>query len=77
MRLRSLSYYAQAFQMFKVGNSLEDVAIDLDIKTDVALDFHRDYLILVEIHGLVDIYQDLKDDFSLFFHLYRRIKKRS
>ena len=73
--LKSLSPYAQSFQMFKDRDSLADVAIELDIKTDAVLDFHIDYLILVRMHGLIDIYQDLKDDFPLFFHLYRRVKK--
>ncbi len=55
--------------------SLADVAIELDIKTDVVLSFHADYLRLVRMDGLVKIYNDLKNDFPTFFHLYRRIKK--
>jgi hypothetical protein len=54
-----LSFYAQAFQMFKGRKSLADVAIELDIK----------------MNGLVDIYQDLKNDFPFFYHLHRRGKK--
>jgi ATP-dependent helicase/DNAse subunit B len=61
--------------MFKDRNSLADVAIELDIKTDVVLNFHSDYLRLVRMDGLVKIYNELKNDFPLFFHLYRRIKK--
>jgi hypothetical protein len=70
-----LSFYAQAFQIFKDRKSLADVAIELDIKTDVVLDFYRDYLILIRMNGLVDVYQDLKNDFPFFYHLYRRVKK--
>jgi hypothetical protein len=61
--------------MFKDKNSLADVAIEMDIKTDMILNFHANYLRLVKMDGLVRIYDDLKKDFSLFFHLYRRIKK--
>jgi hypothetical protein len=41
---RILSPYARAFKMFKDQNSLADVAIELDIKTDEVLSFHADYL---------------------------------
>jgi hypothetical protein len=65
------------FKCSKTGNPLEDVAIELDIKTNVVLDFYRDYLILIIMNWLVDIYQDLKNDFPFFNHLYRRVKKRA
>jgi hypothetical protein len=74
-RLKSLSPYARSFQMFKDKKSLADVAIELDIKTAAVLDFYGDYLRLLRMNHLVGIYQDLKDDFPVFFHLYRRIKK--
>jgi transposase len=74
-RQKSLSPYAQAFQMFKDKLSLTDVAIELDAKTDVVLNFHTDYLRLLRMDGLVKIYNDLGKDFPTFFHLYRRIKK--
>ncbi len=74
-RLKTLSPYARAFQMFKDKKTLADVAIEFDIKTDVVLSFHSDYLRLVRMDGLVKIYNDLRNDFPIFFHLYRRIKK--
>jgi hypothetical protein len=74
-RLKALSPYARSFQMFKDKKSLADVAIELDIKTNAVLDFYSDYLRLVRMSHLVGIYQDLRDDFPVFFHLYRRIKK--
>ncbi len=55
--------------------SLVDVAINLDIETHLVLIFHADYLQLVRMRGLVDIYQELKKDWPLFFHLYKRIKR--
>jgi hypothetical protein len=61
--------------MFKDKKTLADVAIELDIKTDTVPNFHSDYLRLARMDGLVKIYNELKNDFPLFFHLYRRIKK--
>jgi hypothetical protein len=56
--------------MFKDKLLLADVDIELDIKTDTVLNFHSDYLGLVRINGLVKIYNDLGNDFPLFFQLY-------
>jgi hypothetical protein len=61
--------------MFKDKRSLADVAIYLDAKADTVLNFHSDYLRLMRMDGLVKIYNDLKNDFPIFLHLYRRIKK--
>ncbi len=74
-RIKSLSPYAKAFQMFKDNKGLADVVIELDSEAVVVLNFHADYLRLVRINGLVDIYQELKNEFPLFFYLYMRIKK--
>ena len=38
----------EAFQMFKDKKTLADVAIELDIKTDMILNFHLDYLRLMK-----------------------------
>jgi hypothetical protein len=54
--------------MFKDKKSLADVAIELDIKTDVVLNYHTDYLRLVRMHGLVDISRS-KGQFSSFLLL--------
>jgi hypothetical protein len=61
--------------MFKYKKPLEDVAIELDIKSSVVLDYYNDYLCLLRIDNLVTIYRELKKDFSLLLHLYHRIKK--
>jgi hypothetical protein len=60
--------------MFKDKRLLADVAIELDIKSNAVLDFYSDYLRLVRMNSLVGIYQDLKDDWPVFFPLYKRIK---
>ncbi len=74
-RLKSLSPYARAFQMFHDEVPLTDVAIELDIKTDGVLDFYADYLRLLSMGGLVTMYNDVGNDITLFFYLYSRIKK--
>ena len=72
---KSLSPYAQAFQMFKYRKPLADVDIELDIKSSAVLDFYSDYLCLLRMNNLVTIYRELKKDFPLLLHLYHRIKK--
>ena len=74
-RLESKSEYAKAFKMFKDGLPLEDVAIELDIETPTVLCYYQDYLKLVNMGRLVNIYKEIKDDLPLFLRLYRRIKK--
>ena len=72
---KTLSPYARAFQMFKDKKILADVAIELDIKSNVVMDFYNDYLQLIRMNCLVKIYDELKNDFPLFLYLFRRIKK--
>ncbi len=74
-RLKSLSPYARAFQMFQDEVPLAEIAIELDVKTDTMLDFYADYLRLLSMGGLVTMYNDLGKDITLFFYLYSRIKK--
>ncbi len=74
-RLESKSEYAQAFKMFKEGRPLEDVAIELDIESPTVLCYYEDYLKLLYMRRLVNVYNELRDDLPLFLDLYRRIKK--
>ena len=74
-RIKAKSEYAQAFKMFKDGRPLEDVAIELDVETPTILCYYQDYLQLVNMGRLVNIYKEIKDDLPLFLRLYRRIKK--
>jgi hypothetical protein len=74
-RWKSLSPYVKAFQMFKDKKPLEDVAIELDIKTTAVLDFFNDYLKLTRMDILCKIYKELGQDFPLFIHLFNGIKK--
>ena len=61
--------------MFKDRKPLEDVAIELDLDTDTVQFYYQDYLRLLKMGWLVKIYHDLKNDFPMFFYLYKRIKK--
>jgi septal ring factor EnvC (AmiA/AmiB activator) len=70
-RLKSLSPYVQAFQMFKNKLSLADVVIELDIDTGTVLNYYEDYLILVRTNSFMAMYDELKDDLPIFIHLYR------
>jgi RNA processing factor Prp31 len=72
---KSLSPYAKAFQMFKYKKPLEDVTIELDLKSNAVLDFFSEYLKLTKMDILANIYKELEKDFPLFTHLYRRIKE--
>jgi Trp operon repressor len=74
-KLTDKSYYAQSFQMFKEGKSLVDVVIELDLDTDQVQAFYSDYLDLINRTYLINIHSELKNDFPLFLHLFRRIKK--
>ena len=61
--------------MFRENKTLSGVVVELDLDANTVLDYHGDYLRLIRMGGLVKIYQDLKDDFAVFMHLYKRIKK--
>ena len=61
--------------MFKDRRPLEDVAIEFDLDTDTVLYYYEDYLCILKMGWLVGIYNDLKNDFPIFFCLYKRIKK--
>ncbi len=74
-RLKDKSDYAKAFQMFKDGQPLADVAIELDIESSTVICYYEDYLKLTNMRLLVTVYHELKDDLPLFLHLFRRIKK--
>ena len=72
---KPLSPYARAFQMFKDKNPLEDVAIELDIKSNAVLDFYSEYLSLTRMDWLVKVYKEFGQDFPLLMHLFNRVKK--
>ena len=68
--IKSLSYYAQAFVMFRDKKSLVDAAIEIDQEANIILNYYTDYLRLSRMDGLVSIYKDLKDDLASFLFIY-------
>ena len=74
-RLKYLSPYARSFQKFKDRKPFEDVSIKLDVDTDTVQFYYQDYLRLLKMGWLFKIYHDLKNDFPMFFYLFRRTKK--
>ena len=74
-RLKDKSDYARAFQMFRDGQPLTEVAIELDIESPTVICYYSDYLKLLNMQRLVNIYNEVKDDLPLFLKLYARIEK--
>ncbi len=74
-RIKDKSDYAKAFKMFQDGRPLTEVAIELDIESPTVICYYEDYLKLANMRKLVCVYNELKDDLTLFLDLYRRIKK--
>jgi septal ring factor EnvC (AmiA/AmiB activator) len=74
---KSLTPYAQAFKMFRENKSLTEVVIDLDLDAFTVLKYYEDYLTLVRMKVLVDIYPEILQDYNwkIFFHLFTRIKE--
>jgi hypothetical protein len=65
----------QRFQIFKEGKSLADVVIELDLDSNDVWGYYYDYLDSTNRKHLINIYLELKNDFSLFLYLFLRIKK--
>ena len=65
----------EPFKCSKIKLLLQMWLLNWILNTDAVLNYHADYLRLLKMDGLVKIYNELKNDFPLFFHLYRRIKK--
>jgi DNA-binding CsgD family transcriptional regulator len=70
----SLSDYAKAFQMFMQNKSLPEIIVSLDIDVNTVQAYYCDYLRLMNMKNLVDIYKEVGPDLPLFLHLYRQIK---
>jgi DNA-binding CsgD family transcriptional regulator len=75
MRQRNLSDYAKAFQMFMQDKSQPEIIVSLDIDANTVQSYYCDYLRLINMKNLVDIYREIGPNLSLFLYLYRQIKK--
>ncbi len=56
---------------------LADRAYELYQQNNTILNYYIDYLRLARMDGLVSIYKDLNNDWPVFIHLYKRIKKEA
>ena len=74
-RQLNLSDYAKAFQMFMQNKSLPEIIVSLDIDVNTVQAYYCDYLRLMNMKNLVDIYKEIGPDLPLFLYLYRQIKK--
>jgi DNA-binding CsgD family transcriptional regulator len=74
-RKLNLSDYAKAFQMFMQDKSLPEIVVSLDIDVQTVQAYYFDYLRLMNMKNLVDIYNEIGSDLPLFFYLYKQIKK--
>lgn len=67
--------YGQAFRMFSENKPLTDAVIELGLNVEKVLDYYFDYLRITRNGEFIHIYNELKNDFSLFLYVYRRIKE--
>jgi transposase len=74
---KSLSIASQAFQLFKEGNSLVDVAIALDISKDEVIQNYLDYLTLKNMKEVAVILQEHKNELSTFLKLFNYLRKNN
>jgi hypothetical protein len=72
-----LSIPSQAFQLFKEGKSLIDVAILLDLSKDNVIQNYLDYLTLKNMGKVAFILQEYKNNLSTFRSLFNYLKKNN
>jgi hypothetical protein len=72
-----LSIPSQAFQLFKEGKSLIDVAISLDLPKDEVIQNYLDYLTLKNMGKVASILQEHKNNLSIFLKLFNYLKKNN
>jgi transcriptional regulator len=70
-----MSKASQGLKLFEQGNTLVQVAIKLDMETREVDRLYREYWNLKGLHGLNDIYAELKGNIFSLVKLYRFTKK--
>jgi hypothetical protein len=68
------SLAAQAYELFSKGKTPLDVAIDLNIGEAPATQHYTEYLRLVQLDSVTQLYLDLKGDIWNFVSLYKQAK---
>jgi hypothetical protein len=74
---KPLSVSSQAFKLFKDDKSLIDVSIILDVPKDEIIHFFMDYLDLQNMHKVVKILKEYKNDHPAFVKLFEFIHKNN
>ena len=75
-RHRNLSDCAKAFRMFMEHKNLPEVIVSLNIDVQTGEAYQYDYLRLMNMNKLVDIYNEIGPDFPIFLQLYNQIKEK-
>src|ERR687891_1363405 len=71
----SLSPSSRAYQMFKEGRNLIEVATALNLREKEVSEYYREYWNLSEMHELNQIYEEIKvDEIWSLIGLHRRMK---
>src|SRR5919106_3812735 len=73
----SLSPSSRAYQMFKEGRNLIEVATALNLREKEVSDYYREYWNLNGMYHLNQIYEELRDDIWSLIELHRRMKSES
>src|ERR687892_1817992 len=73
----SLSESSRAYQMFKEGRNLIEVATALNLREKEVSEYYREYWNLSEIYELNQIYEEIRDDIWSLIELHRRMKSES
>jgi hypothetical protein len=73
--LSNKSKASQALYMFNNGKKPIDVAIELDLPESEVCDLQQEFWALHQLYDLPLVYQQLKNDFDLFFELFKLLKK--
>lgn len=71
---KSPSVTSKAFQMFKENKSRVDVAIALNLEADYVVTLFEDYMHLLNLDKLMNIYKELGDDIYLLDHLFHEMR---
>src|ERR671918_601767 len=73
----SLSPSSRAYQMFKEGRNLIEVATALNLREKEVSEYYREYWNLSEMYELNQIYEEIKYDIWSLIELHRRMKSES
>lgn len=73
-RSSSFSASSRAYQMFKEGSTLTDVAITLNLRQKEVSEYYKEFWDLNGLHNLNQIHQETKGDIWFLIQLYRSIK---